>query len=156
MSDIQPSQLPERNPVTHEAHRREVLWQVTVPLIIGIVAILVLAFLAARGATDNVSRWADISLIWLILPMLFITLIFILLVGAIAYGVIWLVRKLPVYARRAQDLVASLVALTRRLGDAVVEPIIRIRSYRAAMEALRRELRGSPRAQAASTSSRRK
>ena len=131
----------ERNPVTHKAHRREVLWQITVPLVVGIVAVLALAFLAARGATNDVSRWADISLIWLILPTLLIAFIFLIVVGAIAFGIVWLVRKLPVPARRAQDLVASLGARVGKITDAAVEPILRAQSFSASLQALRRSLR---------------
>lgn len=33
-------QLPERNPVTHAAHRREVFWQITFPFLIALIILL--------------------------------------------------------------------------------------------------------------------
>ena len=65
--------LPERNPLTHARHRKEVFWQVTVPLIIGgllvvaaIVALLVMTVNEARleqamPLPENTARLGDIT-----------------------------------------------------------------------------------------------
>lgn len=65
--------LPKRNPLTHARHRKEVLWQVTVPLIIGglllvagIVALLVMTVNEARleqamPLPENTARLGDIT-----------------------------------------------------------------------------------------------
>lgn len=91
MSEYQPSTLPERNPVTHRAHRREVLLQVTIPFVIGLVIFLLGSVLVTLGPDDAVSCWGDTSLIWLIVPQLFLCLLFLILMAALAYGVIWLI-----------------------------------------------------------------
>jgi len=44
-SQPKPFVLPERNPLTHARHRKEVFWQITFPVIIGV--LLVVAALAA-------------------------------------------------------------------------------------------------------------
>jgi hypothetical protein len=141
MSDKQPSLLPERNPVTQNAHRREVLRQITIPLVIGILVTLAFAVLASLAPASQASLWADISLIWLIIPMLLLAFILTLLVGGIAYGIIWLVQKLPVFALRVQDLFATIGALVRKISDAIVEPILRAQSFSASSRAFRRSLR---------------
>ena len=66
--------LPERNPKTHAAHRKEVGWQITLPLIIGclLLALLMTGVIwSAAGANPELRRWADISLVWTLLPALF-------------------------------------------------------------------------------------
>ena len=62
----------ERNPLTHEKHRREVFWQITIPLVIGLVMILGLAALVIVTAVQggNVSQAADASLVYLIIPVM--------------------------------------------------------------------------------------
>jgi hypothetical protein len=136
MSDQPYSTLPERNPETHKAHRREVLWQVTVPLIGGVLVLLALAVLSATGGTEQVSRWGDVSLIWLILPMLLVALIFLVITAGLAYGVIWLVRVLPGYARQLQALFETLAVKVKQVSDLAAEPFIRIQSFMAGMQAL--------------------
>lgn len=138
MSEYQPSSLPERNPVTHRAHRREVLLQVTIPFIIGLIVFLVVSVLVTLGPDDAVSRWGDTSLIWLIVPQLFLCLLFLILMGALAFGVIWLIRTLPVYARQLQDFVNLIGLRIRKITDSVVEPVLRIQSFTAKLKAIRK------------------
>lgn len=138
MSDNQPSSLPERNPITHQAHRREVLLQITLPFVIGLVIILAISVVISLGPEDAVSRWGDASLIWLIIPQLFVCLLFLIFIGALAFGVIWLVRTLPRYARQLQDLFNQIGLRTRKLNDKIVEPVLRIQSFGAKLKAIRK------------------
>lgn len=138
MNDNQPVHyLPERNPVTQQKHRREVLRQITFPLLIGVLLMLVLCVLPFLGADQTVSRWADISLIWLIIPMLFVAFVFLVLLGAIAYGVIYLIRILPVQMRRLQDLFLTIRTVLHKLTDKMVEPVLKAKSLSAAAGAFR-------------------
>ncbi|HEX7973228.1 MAG TPA: hypothetical protein VF498_02380 [Anaerolineales bacterium] len=143
MSDHQPSFLPggplaDRNPATRKAHQREVLWQITVPLIVGLLALLALCVLAAIGPAAVASRWADVSLIWLILPMFIVLLIIIAIFGGIAFGVIKLIGVLPIYSRKVQDLFVMIGAQVRRFSDMAVEPVLRVHGFKASLQRLRR------------------
>ncbi len=144
MSEFQSSLLLERNPVTHRIHRHEVLWQITVPLLLGVLVILALMALTIVSAVRGLSlvdRWADISLIWLILPMLFVTLLFALITGAIAYGIIKLIGVLPRYTLRGQGLVGILGARVHQISDAVAAPFIKVDSFGASLKATQQRLR---------------
>jgi hypothetical protein len=131
----------ERNPVTQQAHRKQVLWQITVPLVIGAVIILILAVLVATGSPQTASLWADISLIWLIIPVMIISLILLALLAGLAYAVIWLVRTIPSYALQAQNFMIMISSQVERLGDMIVEPILRVNAILASLQALSRSLR---------------
>jgi hypothetical protein len=93
--------LPERNLETYQKHRREIFWQITIPLLIGVLIVLVVAVGVTFGSAMDVSRWADISLIWLILPALLIALV--LIVTAPGLCPLLLIRKLPPFMLRLQD-----------------------------------------------------
>lgn len=134
-------ELPERNPVTTEKFLRETRWQVLLPVVIGAVVVIILAVLMASGADELVSDWADISLIWLICPMMFVGLLFLALFGGLVYLTIWLLRHIPIYARMLQDIFLTIQHTVRRIGDAIVEPVIRIRMFMAGYGALRRNIR---------------
>ncbi len=141
MDDIQPHSPAERNPLTQRLHQREVLLQITLPLAVGGIALLVLAVLASISGPQNASLFADVSAIWLILPVLLVFLIFLILLAALAYGVIWLVRALPGFAYPIQGFFALVAAKSRQAGDKIVEPILRLNSLAASLKALGRSLR---------------
>ena len=132
--------LPERNPQTHAAHRRDVLRQITLPLVIGsllLVAGMALVIIAAAGANGEVRRWADLSLIWLILP----ALIFSLLILGLLFGLTYLVSKLlgilPGYARLVQDGYTGLTGKVMHLSDALVLPVLKLKGWSAAARKVR-------------------
>lgn len=132
---------PVPNPVTRRKHRREVFWQVTVPLLVG--AILVLAagvgviYVGATNLTP-VDRWASISIIWLIIPMMFVALIFLAVITSLAYGLVRLIGILPKYTRQVQDLFVSIEARVKSAADSAVEPTLRVQGIIAGLRALRR------------------
>lgn len=131
----------KRNPITQRAHRKQVFWQITVPLVIAALIILVLAVLVSAGNSQSASLWADISLIWLIIPVMIVSLIFLVVLAGLVYAVIWLLRNLPSYAMQAQNFMVMIAHQVERLGNAIVEPILRVNAFLASLEALRRSLR---------------
>jgi len=138
MNQFKPPRLP-RNPVTHAAHRHQVLLQVFMPLAIGVIVILTLTLGAAIGSLMDVSRWADISLIWLILIYLAFALVFLVVLVAMIFGVAWLLRNLPYYARQAHDLFVMIRVQVGRVSDKAVEPVLRIHSFTAGLKGFRRK-----------------
>lgn len=141
MSEFEPVLQPERNPVTHQIHRREVLWQVTVPLIVAILVVLALMALAVVGSPASASTWADISLIWLIIPAMFGGLVVLIITAALAYGIIWLVRNVPIYTRKVQAFMANVAVMSKRIGDKVVAPIMAVQGFSASARAARQVTR---------------
>ncbi len=139
----EPVHLPERNPATYRRHRREVFWQITLPLIAGgalVLAGAVGVIWAAASGTDNLGRWVSISLIWMIAPTLLVMAFFIVLLMAIAYGLERGLQVLPPYANRAQRAFTALYKRIRRLTDGAVEPVLRVHSWKAGLSALRRRV----------------
>lgn len=132
-----PPKAPARNPETHAEHRRQMLWQVFVPLGVGVVIMLgacVLPVVAiARGG--DVSKWADTSLIWLILPALIFSLIPLALLGGSAYGVLKLFEKMPGWMFRLQGIFELIRLKTREYSDKVVAPVIKVNSFTARISA---------------------
>jgi hypothetical protein len=135
-------QVPERNPATHAIHRREVFWQITFPLIIALLLILglvgVVIFAGFQGLGE-VSRWADVSLIWLLLPALVVVLVMLLMLSGVVYLITRLLAILPGYARLAQDFFYLVQVRVKSISDKLVEPILKLRSFKAGADALRRK-----------------
>ena len=136
-----PPSLFERNPVTYEVHRKEVFRQITIPFLIGLLVLLAacvaVVFFSFRGNLDA-SRLADVSLIWLILPGMVIVLVFSLLFGGLAYGVFWLIGKLPPLFLKVFNFIVKVGAILRNASDKAVEPVLKVESLRASWRALTR------------------
>lgn len=130
-----PPAPPERNPKTHAAHRKQVWWQITLPLVIGCL-LLALAFVgviwAAAGANDQVSRWADISLICLTpLPIFFGLLGLGVLIG-LTILTSKLLSALPGFAWRVHLFFAYLQQKTLKASNGLVAPALRLKGWTAA------------------------
>jgi len=129
------SPYPERNPKTHAEHKREVFWQITLPLVIGILLLLAgvaaIIFSATQPVTD-LGRWADVSLMWMILPSLFFALIMLIILIGLVYAISQLLKVVPRYARIIQLFFEQGKGKVSRLTDLVTNPILRLHSILAA------------------------
>jgi len=142
MTDYQITPEVTRNPDTHESHRREVFWQITFPVILGALILLTFSVLTITLSVGNKSVWADISLIWLIIPALFFSFLVLLLLIGGAYAVIKLIEVLPLYARRLHIWLVLFGLKVGQVGDAAVKPFVKIQGLNAQRKYLGRRLRG--------------
>jgi hypothetical protein len=140
---MQPSPLPEPNPVTMQAHRRESFWQIKFPLAIAIGLILLSAVcvvVASVTGVGNVSGWADISVMWLILLMTPPVLIMV----AITAGLIYLLAQaIPMLPRYSRLLLGYFILVRERVGQVSkmsVEPVLRVHSWSASLQAFKDSL----------------
>ena len=123
--------VTDRNPLTHAKHKREVFWQILLPMMIGVLLVLVVAFVIIFGAqsSSDLSRWADVSTIWLILPSLFITLIFLIILSAFVYLITLLLRLTPRYALIVQLYFEIGKYKVHYYSNRITEPIIKARGF---------------------------
>lgn len=131
--------LMPRNPLTHQRHRREVFWQISLPFIVGCLILLVLAVLATRLSAESASTWADISLIYMIIPAMFFSLLAVIILSAGIYLTLRLLRALPFYFFRGQNWFLLVNLQAGRIGDRLVEPFLRVRAWKAGATALGRQ-----------------
>jgi hypothetical protein len=121
------------------AHRRQFVWQILLPVLLA-----ALVGLAAGGLTIALSLsdstrtrvWADISIVWLILPLLLFALVFFALLVFLIYGLGQLLRIVPDYTAKAQSLTATLAALVRKFADGAARPILWVRQAVAAFKSI--------------------
>ena len=135
------TQKRERNLETQKAHKREAFWQITFPLILGLVFVLILSILTVIAATGggNITQAGDAALIILIVPLMMVTFVFTIIFGAVAYGIIKLNDILPIYTKQAQDVLAQVRVQVQMGSDKAVEPFLKIKSFFASVKALKRK-----------------
>ena len=141
-NEPQRPRLVEINPQTRAAHRREMFRQVILPLTIVIaivlalvVAVILVAF-ATRGNPEPISRWADVSLIWLLMPATIIAIILLLVNVGLVFAVMQLLRVLPLYSHALHLFVIRGQLKLTAISDKLAEPFIKVHSFNASLKAL--------------------
>jgi len=119
--------LPKPVHESYQRHRRQLISQILLPMVIAallFVAMIVLINVATFRSNGDVARWAAISTLWIVIPIMIGSLIFL----AILVGLVYLMKRLlnitPVYTGMAQDLVHKLMIRIRLLADQLVKPVI--------------------------------
>ncbi len=112
---------------SYRKHRRQLAWQIVVPVIVAallIIAATVLVSMAAAKGTGDIARWAAISTIWLVIPFLFIGLVVLALVIGLAYAVGLGAGFIPPYTRKAQVFVSQVEAGVKRGAAMAYRPTL--------------------------------
>jgi hypothetical protein len=126
------AQLPHPEHYSYLQHRRERTTQIILPVVIAavlIAALIVLISLVTFNSNGDVSRWAAISTIWIVIPILLTGLILL----AILIGLIYLMARalsaLPTYTAIAQDYVYKAKAYIIRGADMAAQPVIALDGF---------------------------
>jgi hypothetical protein len=134
---------PTRKAPTHASyrrHRRQVWVQILLPVFIGAAALLaapLVAWVTAMDAGGDVSRWAAISTMWLLIPVMIGALILLVVVSALAYLMARISGWIPAYSYRIQRIAFGAEGGTRRAAVMIRKPVLAIR---AAGDMLRRRV----------------
>jgi hypothetical protein len=132
-----------RNPRTQAKNRRDMIWQIAVPLGVAVVAALVpMVLLILPGGAPVRSVWADVSLIFLIIPTAFFGLVLLALVGALIFAAGYGLRELPFLFKRAQDFVALASYRVQAGADKASGVFLSIRSFTAGVRRAAKDVRG--------------
>jgi len=124
------------------------IWQVWVPLAASLIIVLGFAILAILGAavgSPQVERWGNISAVIVIVPWLVIGLVLLAIVGGSAYGVFFLLQKMPGWMLKVQLFMIQLALIIRQASDAATKPVMSVNTFSARVKALwRKVVRRSP------------
>ena len=138
--------LPDPNPLTRLAHRQQSFWQIKLPIaiciaLVSISGLMVLIFGFGKGG--SLSSLSDISVIWLIVPMLILGSILIAVQVAVIYLLFRFMPIIPGNSRKVQDFFVLLSVQVRKISDKSTAPFVRIHSMTASLGAFRRSVRQS-------------
>ncbi len=130
--------LPQHVHESYKRYRKELIWQIIMPVVLMsllIVALIVLINIATFNANGDVARWAAISTIWIVMPIMIGLLIFV----ALLVGLVYLMKKLlnitPTYTSLAQDYVYLALGYIKRASEAIVKPVLQLNGILASINA---------------------
>ena len=99
------------------------------------IALIVLINIATFRDGGDVARWAAVSTIWVVIPIMIGMLIFLALLGGLIYLLARLLNITPTYTGMIQDAVRKAAVRIKQAADAVVKPVIRLNGVAAGIKA---------------------
>lgn len=128
--------LPEPNPVTRAAHKKDFFLSVTLPLVLVVLFMISLVIAFILIPVGDIVTWSQIASIFLIALALILGLITLIIVGGLVYLVSYILKVMPPYTRMAQQGIDTIREQATRGADITVKPVIQIQSFLAAVNAI--------------------
>jgi hypothetical protein len=131
--------LPHSEHESYLRHRRQLTRQIILPMVLAsllMVALSVLIGFATFRDNGDVGRWAAVSTIWIVIPILLAGLIFLVILLGLVYLMARLLGVLPTYTGLAQDYVHLGAAYVQRFTEAAVKPVFAVDGLAAYFKAI--------------------
>ena len=112
---------------SYQLHRKQMWTQILLPILLAVlvfIAVIVLTSVATFRNNGDVGRWAAISTIWLVLPVLIVGLLFLIILLAIVYLLARLISVIPPYSYQAQRFVYRIEGYVKRGTEMIVKPVL--------------------------------
>jgi len=119
--------LPKPIHASYKRHRKQLTGQIILPVAFAAllcIASIVMVNIATFRDNGDVARWAAISTIWIVIPIMIASLIFLAVLVGLVYLLVRLLNITPHYTGLAQDFVHKLAIRIRLAADAAVKPVI--------------------------------
>jgi len=136
--------IPQPVHESYLKHRKQLVWQIIFPVVLSallLVGLTVLINIATFRDDGDVARWAEISTMWIAIPVMLGMLIVLALLGGIVYLLKKLLHITPTYTGIAQDYVYKAESLIKRGLDAVVNRVIEVQGTLATIREFFRRIR---------------
>jgi hypothetical protein len=121
------AQLPQPTHYSYQVHRRQVVRQIVMPVVLAallMIGMIVLISMATFGQGGDVGRWAAISTIWIVIPIMVAGIVFLAILIGLIYLMALALGNLPQYTAIAQDYVFKARGYIFRAVDMIVKPIL--------------------------------
>jgi len=112
---------------SYQLHRRQMWTQILLPLLLAVlifIAVIVMTSIATFRDNGDVARWAAISTIWLVIPVMLAGLILLIILLTITYLLARLISVIPPYSYQAQRFVYQIESYVQRGAEMITRPVL--------------------------------
>jgi hypothetical protein len=114
-------------------HKKQTFWQIWVPLIACLLIFIFLAVLVILFTTRDVTgdfntKWAGISIVFLSLPAIFTSFIFLVIICALIYLTAKIISQTPAFGQKILRFFYQVQNFVMHWGDKAVKPVVIIKS----------------------------
>lgn len=129
-------QIPQGH-YSYTTHRRQFWLQIFLPMILAVIIIIAVATItgiAAFGANGDAPRWAAISTLWLVVPVMIFGLLFLAVLVGLVYLLARTLHILPSYTSNAQYYVNRAASEIKRFSDVATKPVMFLEGIKASLK----------------------
>jgi len=101
-----------------------------------VIAVAILTGVAAFGAGGDLQRWAAVSTIWMVIPLMFFGLLFLTILIGLIYLLARTLKIIPSYTSKAQIYLYRVSGRTKRVSDGATKPVFFVEGVLASIKAL--------------------
>jgi len=126
------AQLPTPQHISYIKHRKQAMRQVILPVVMSailMIGLVVMISLATFNEGADVGRWAAISTMWIMIPILIAGLIVLAVLLGFIYLMIMALSGLPYYTAIAQDYVYKARSHVVRGAEMAVKPVLALNGW---------------------------
>jgi len=112
---------------SYQRHRKQVWTQILLPILCAVlvfVVVIILTTMATFRNNGDVDRWAAISTIWLILPVMIAGLILLILIIALIYLMVRVLNLIPPYSFQVQRFVYRIESGVKHFAEMFRKPVL--------------------------------
>ena len=113
--------------------------QIILPIVLAVIlclALVALINLATFRGNGDVARWADIATMWIAIPVMIASFMFLAVLAGLVYLLGRLLGIAPIYTNLAQNFVQKVMIRIRLIADAIAKPIINLDSFGATIKTI--------------------
>ena len=101
------------------------IWQIFFPALVGLILIGTLCAWVVVGVSPGyISRFAEISTVLLVIPVLISAIFILLLLGLLIYLVQRLIQVIPPFTTRVVKFLEKIQEVVQKISDVIVKPVI--------------------------------
>ena len=130
---------PAKKTSSYRAYKRDLLWQIIVPMIVIALLFVAASVVTAMGEGGTLSQGADVSTIWLIIPLIIFAIINILILAGLVYGLAKLLDIIPTYTQKLQGYIRLIGEKIEAIADSAAKPIFTIQGFSASLRRIFRQ-----------------
>ncbi len=137
---------PNVNEKPERDHKKQSFWQILLPLGLVIILFILASVWVSLSSSSNQElglHWANVSTIFLMIPILLVSLIFLVILAGLVYGFSRLLSIIPPYFGQVIQFFNRVSEGILIATDKIVSPIFLVRSQSAKVKAIKSMLSSS-------------
>lgn len=130
---------------SYRLHRRQVWWQIVLPVLVAASALLVapiIAWQTSLGGAGDVGRWAAVSTMWLLIPVIFGGAILLAAICGLVFVTVRINGWVPTFSYRAQRIASRAADGALRASQIIRRPVLAVKGLGALARTGFKRLRG--------------
>ena len=111
-------------------HKKQTFWQILAPLAITVILFILISVTASISSSTNYDlslHWANVSAILLLIPILLASLIFLVVLAGLVYGLAKLLSIIPPYFGQAVLFFSQASEIVLKGANKIVAPVLSVR-----------------------------